>query len=162
MADVDEATTPTLTTIPELTVTRFWSLPLESVVLQWLLATLTTAEAEMVASLHQLSARAVYALARSDESWSRKHLSDDFVCTLPDGRRLDRPQLLQESAERRPIESLACDEVGVRPLGRMGIVHGVVHSGHAGSLTSTRFTHVWLVRDGRWQLVAAHLSHVAA
>jgi Domain of unknown function (DUF4440) len=162
MADVDEATAPTLTTIPQATLTRVSSPAVESVVLQWLLAALSTAEAETVASLHQLNTEAVCALARSETSWFREHLIDDFVCTLADGRRLDRGGFLRQLSERRPIENFACDEVDVRPLGELGIVHGVVHSDHGGSPTSTRFTHVWLVRDGRWQLVAAHLSHVAA
>ena len=162
MADVDRANGPTLTTIPELTVTRVSSPAVDSVVLQWLLAALATAEAETVASLHRLNAEAVCALARSDTTWFRKYLIDDFVCTLADGRRLDRAGFLGQMSERSPVENFACDEVDVRPLGALGIVHGVVHSGQEGSPPSSRFTHVWLVRDGRWQLAAAHLSCVVA
>lgn len=160
MADVDEATAPTLIPIPDPTVPRFSSPTVESVLVQWLLTALTTAEAETVESLHLLNAEAVGAIERSDARWFHEHLGDDFVCTLPDGRRLDRAGFLRESAEHRLTENLTCDEVDVRPLGRLGIVHGVVHSGRERS--STRFTHVWLVRDGRWQLVAAHLSRVDA
>jgi ketosteroid isomerase-like protein len=135
---------------------------MESLVLDWLLAALTAAEAEAVASLHQMNAEAVRAFARRDTSWCCMYLSDDFVCTLANGRRLGKTRFLRESNERRPIENVTCDEVDVRAFGQMGLVHGVAHSEGAGSLTSTRFTHVWLVRDGRWQLVAAQLTRVAA
>jgi hypothetical protein len=52
------------------------------------------------------------------------------------------------------LSALTAAEAEASPrFGQMGLVHGVAHSGE-GSLSSTRFTHVWLVRDGRWQLVA--------
>jgi hypothetical protein len=52
------------------------------------------------------------------------------------------------------LAALTAGEAEASPrFGQMGLVHGVAHSGE-GSLSSTRFTHVWLVRDGRWQLVA--------
>jgi hypothetical protein len=155
-------TEPTSELGPRRTLTRVSSPGLESVVLQWLLAALAVAEAETVTSLQHLNAQAVRALAWSDAAWLREHLSDDFVCTLTNGRRLDRAGFLQQPPRPRAVDDLVCDEVDVRPLGRLGIVHGVVHSRRKGSATSTRFTHVWLVRDGRWQLVAAHLSRIVA
>jgi hypothetical protein len=89
---------------PERALARCSFLAQESLVLDWLLAALTAAEAEA---------------------------SPRFTA----------------------IEHVTCDEVDVRAFGQMGLVHGVAHSGE-GSLSSTRFTHVWLMRDGRWQLVA--------
>jgi hypothetical protein len=135
----------------------------ELFLLEWLLATLNAAEADTVAVLHRLNAEAVRAFARSDASWCDEHLSDDFICTLADGRRLDRARFLGLSAQLRPVEHVTCDEVDVRPLGelQLGLVHGVVHAGSGESCASTRFTNVWLVRGDRWQLVAAHLTRIA-
>jgi hypothetical protein len=46
------------------------------------------------------------------------------------------------------LAALTAAEAEASPrFGQMGLVHGVAHSGE-GSLSSTRFTHVWLVRDG--------------
>src|SRR5262245_20450379 len=163
MADLGAAPAPRLVAIPELTVTPVSSPVAESVVLQWLLAALAAAEADTVEALHHLNAEALCALARSDAGWFRECLTGDFVCTLAEGQRLDRADFLLLIAERRPMESFASDEVDVRPLGELGIVHGVLHTSHegSGSATSVRFTHVWLVRDGRWQLAAAHLSRIS-
>jgi hypothetical protein len=130
-------------------------------VLDWLRVALSAAEADSVASLHELNGEAVHAFARCDTSWCRKYLSDDFVCTLADGRRVDKTRMLRRDDEHRPIEHVTCDEVDVRAYGQLGVVHGVAHSGGVASPTSTRFTHVWLVRDGRWQLVAAQLTRIA-
>jgi ketosteroid isomerase-like protein len=126
------------------------------------LAALTTAEAEAVASLHRLNAELVRAFARSDASWCDEYLSDDFVCTLADGRRLDRAAFLALTAERRSASNATCEEVDVRPLGQLqlGLVHGVARGAYGDPQASTRFTHVWLVRDDRWQLVAAQLTQV--
>jgi hypothetical protein len=132
----------------------------ELFILEWLLAALSEAEADVVRTLHSLIERSVFAFARCDTGWFREHLSDDFVCTLADGRRLDKARLLALSA-RHSGGDVACDDVDFRPLGQLGLVHGVAHSGSGGSRTSTRFTQVWLVRDDRWQLVAAHLTRVA-
>jgi Domain of unknown function (DUF4440) len=120
---------------------------------------LTTAQAGEVASLHRLNAESVCAFAQADTSWCDEYLSDDFVCTLADGRRLDRAAFLALRAERRHIGTVTCDDVDVRPLGRLGLVHGVIHT--CGDSPSTRFTQIWLIRDSRWQLVAAQLTRVA-
>ena len=128
---------------------------------EWLVATLTAAEADAVASLHRLNGESVCAFARSDGSWCDEHLSDDFVCTLADGRRVDKARFLELSAANRTLEHVTCDDVDVRLLGRLALVHGVAHSGFGDSQASTRFTHVWLVRDDRWQLVAAQLTRVS-
>ena len=131
--------------------------------LEWVLTTLNAAEAEAVAALHRLNAEAVRAFDRSDASWCDEHLGDDFVCTLADGHRLDRARFLRLCSQPRSVENVTCDDVDVRPLvqHRLGLVHGVAHSGSGDRRASTRFTHVWMVRDDRWQLVAVQLTRVA-
>jgi Domain of unknown function (DUF4440) len=129
---------------------------------EWLLAAVSAAEADVVASLHRLAEESVGAFVRCDVRWLQGCLGDDFVCTLADGRRLDKARLVTLSAKRVSDGNLTCDDVDVRPIGQLGLVHGVAHSGDGDSQTSTRFTQVWLIRDGRWQLIAAQLTRVAA
>jgi Domain of unknown function (DUF4440) len=133
----------------------------ELLILQWLLATVAVAEAETVAALHELNAEYVCRLAGSDTRWCREHLSYDFVGTLADGRRVDKTRFLRLSAGSCPADSVTCDEVDVRPHGQLGLVHGVAHSCRDGVTGSTRYTHVWLFLDDRWQLAAAQFTRVA-
>jgi hypothetical protein len=53
------------------------------------------------------------------------------------------------------------DEIDVRPLGDVALVHGVTHSVRDGSPTSIRYSDVWRLLDGRWQAVAAQLTRVS-
>jgi ketosteroid isomerase-like protein len=53
------------------------------------------------------------------------------------------------------------DEVDVRPLGNVAVVHGVTHYVRDGAPASTRYTDVWQCREGRWRAVAAQLTAVA-
>jgi hypothetical protein len=120
-----------------------------------------TAEAAAVATLHTLNARYIRASVESDTDWYRDNLGDDFVCTLADGRRIDRDEFLQRSAEGPEVTDVTYDEIDVRPLGHTALVHGVTHYLRDGSPVSTRYTDVWRFRDGRWQAVAAQLTSVA-
>ena len=53
------------------------------------------------------------------------------------------------------------DEVDVRPLGDVALVHGVTHYVRNGEPASTRYTDVWRREAGRWRAVAAQLTAVA-
>lgn len=119
-------------------------------------------EAEAVAVLHDLNAAYIRAFVEADTAWYADHLSDDFVCTLADGRRIDKTEFLRRTAEGPGVTDVTYDEVDVRPLGEVALVHGVTHYLRDGSPASTRYTDVWLTRDRRWQAVAAQLTRVAA
>jgi ketosteroid isomerase-like protein len=54
------------------------------------------------------------------------------------------------------------DEIDVRPLGDVALVHGVTHYLRDGAPASTRYTDVWQLRDGRWLAVAAQLTRVSS
>ncbi len=120
-----------------------------------------TAEADAVATLHSLNAHYIRAFVESDTTWYSEHLSDDFVCTLADGRRINKNEFLQRNAEGPGATDVTYDEIDVRPLGDTALVHGVTHYARDGSPASTRYTDVWHFRDGRWQAVAAQLTSVA-
>jgi len=120
-----------------------------------------TAEADAVGLLHDLNAHYIRAFVESDTAWYAEHLSDDFVCTLADGRRIDKTEFLQRNAEGPGVTDVSYDQVDVRPLGDTALVHGVTHYLREGAPASTRYTDVWHIRDGRWQAVAAQLTSVA-
>ena len=63
------------------------------------LAAAASIDAEAVATLHDLNAEYIGAFVEADAAWYREHLSDDFVCTLADGRRIDREAFLQRVEE---------------------------------------------------------------
>jgi ketosteroid isomerase-like protein len=118
-------------------------------------------EAEAVATLHELNAHYIRAFVESDSAWYREHLSEDFLCTLADGQRINRAEFLRRTAEGPGVKGVTYDEVDVRPLGDVALVHGVTHYIRDGEPASTRYTDVWQRREGRWQAVAAQLTRVA-
>jgi ketosteroid isomerase-like protein len=118
-------------------------------------------EAEAVRRLHELNAQYIRAFVESDAVWYGEHLTEDFVCTRADGRRIGKDEFLRLTAEGPGVTDVSYDEVDVRPLGDVALVHGVTHYVRDGSPTSTRYTDVWHFRDGRWQAVAAQLTRLA-
>jgi ketosteroid isomerase-like protein len=122
---------------------------------------LKTDEIEAVAILHRLNADYLRAVVESDTEWFAEHLSDDFVCTLADGHRIDKAEFLRRTSRGSRVSNLTYDEIDVRPLGDIALVHGVTHSIRDGSPMSIRYTDVWRLLDGRWQAVAAQLTPVS-
>jgi len=119
------------------------------------------AEADAVASLHDLNAQYIRAFVEADVDWYRKHLSEDFVCTLGDGRRIGKAEFLVRAAEGPGVTDVTYDEIDVRPLGDVALVHGVTHFVRDGTTGSTRYTDAWQLRGSRWLAVAAQLTRVA-
>jgi ketosteroid isomerase-like protein len=118
-------------------------------------------EAEAVALLHRLNADYIRAFVESDVAWYDENLSDDFVCSLADGRRIGKEEFLQQVAAGPGVTNVTYDEIDVRPLGDVALVHGVTHYVREGTPASTRYTDVWQCREGRWRVVAAQLTGVA-
>lgn len=116
---------------------------------------------ETVAELHELNAEYIRAFVESDVAWYVEHLSPDFVCTLGDGRRIDKAAFLRRTEEGPGLSNVSFDEIDVRPFGDVALVHGVTnYTRPDGERSSTRYTDVWLLRDGRWQAIAAQLTRV--
>ena len=122
---------------------------------------LQTDEIDAVASLHRLNADYLRAVVESDTDWFAEHLSDDFVCTLVDGHRIDKAEFLRRTSRGSGVSNLTYDEIDVRLLGDVALVHGVTHSTRDGSPMSIRYTDVWRLLDGRWRAVAAQLTRVS-
>jgi ketosteroid isomerase-like protein len=120
-----------------------------------------TDEIEVVATLHRLNADYLRAVVESDTDWFAEYLSDDFVCTLADGGRIGKAEFLRRTTDGAGVTDMSYDEIDVRPLGEVALIHGVTHSIRDGSPMSIRYTDVWRLFEGRWRVVAAQLTRVS-
>jgi ketosteroid isomerase-like protein len=86
-------------------------------------------------------------------------LADDFLCSNPDASLVDKAQFLLQTARPVSISYLVADEVQIRLLGDIAIIHGRTnYRTAAGEQRHGRYTDVWARRDGRWLAVSAHVT----
>lgn len=93
-------------------------------------------------------------VARFDEI-----LADDFLATNPDGSLADKPRFLEQTARPMTITDLEAEDVNIRVLGDVAIIHARTSYRTAdGQQRHGRYTDIWARRDGRWLAVAAHVT----
>lgn len=122
----------------------------------------TDAERELRAAEAQLAS----ALSSVDVDQLSRLWADDFVSTMADGRVTTGKKRLAGLRAKKPNPSSRVtnenQQVDVRVQGDWALVlvtSSWVESGKPlGSPYQT--THVWAKRDGRWRLIAAHISEV--
>lgn len=86
-------------------------------------------------------------------------LADDFLCSNPDGSLVDRRAFLAQTARPVAIRGLAAEEVRVRVMGDVAIIHArTSYTTAEGERRHGRYTDVWARRGGRWLAVAAHVT----
>jgi ketosteroid isomerase-like protein len=86
-------------------------------------------------------------------------LAEDFLCSNPDGSLVDKRQFLEQTARPVTISGLAIDDVRIRLLGDIAIIHArTSYKTAAGEKRNGRYTDVWARRDGRWLAVSAHVT----
>jgi ketosteroid isomerase-like protein len=86
-------------------------------------------------------------------------LADDFLCSNPDGSLVDKAGFLAQTARPVTIRGLAAEEVKVRILGDVAIIHArTSYTTTEGERRNGRYTDVWARRDGRWLAVSAHVT----
>ncbi len=86
-------------------------------------------------------------------------LAEDFVCSNPDGSLVDKNQFLAQTARPVTISGLSAQEVRVRILGDVAIIHArTSYTTAAGEQRNGRYTDVWARRDGKWLAVSAHVT----
>jgi hypothetical protein len=125
-------------------------------------------EAEARKQLAALEDSLCKANVAADGPFFDRLTATEAIFTTPDGATLGREQVLAPfHGKEKPaykIESCQNAEVVVRPYGTAAVVTGVVTVkgvGPQGGYTDkSRYTQVLVWRDGRWQLVAAHGSHL--
>ena len=86
-------------------------------------------------------------------------LAGDFLCSNPDGSLVDKRQFLAQTALPVTISGLTAEEVHVRILGDVAIIHARTSYRMAtGELRNGRYTDVWARRNGSWLAVSAHVT----
>ena len=86
-------------------------------------------------------------------------LSDDFMCSNPDGTLIDRKAFLQQTAKPVTIRNLKAHDVNVRLMGDFAIIHArTSYTTADGTESGGRYTDVWARRNGKWVAVSAHVT----
>jgi hypothetical protein len=94
---------------------------------------------------------------RGDKETVGRIVADDYMETITEGRVQNKTQYM---ADIKPsTDKNTADDYAVRVFGNMAIMT------HRGTITGQRdfqyrSTHVWMKRDGRWQLIAHHGSDI--
>jgi ketosteroid isomerase-like protein len=103
---------------------------------------------------------------KADVAGLNKLLADDWLLTHSDGRVQDKKDYLQELSSRtRSNQAIENEDVSIRHYGGTAVVTGTsVQAGTSNGLPWSgrfRYTRVWILREGRWQMVASHSSRIA-
>jgi uncharacterized protein (TIGR02246 family) len=106
-----------------------------------------------------------------DSTAMKSIVADDFLITFPDGSTQTKRQILSdlEAGRKRPPETRArfhTEGVSARTYGNTVILTGIVvtTSTREGKKREdrSRYTDTYVARDGKWQVVASHLSNAPA
>jgi ketosteroid isomerase-like protein len=128
--------------------------------LQGLRGAMTTENAPSdLEELIRLNQDYIDAVSTSNVTRFREILADDFLCSLPDGRLINRAAFLEHTARPAALSHLQVHDVNVRLMGEFAIVHARTTFTLAdGKPGAGRYTDVWARRNGRWQTVSAHVT----
>ena len=109
--------------------------------------------------LRALNEDYIHSVQHADVKRFDEILSDDFLCSNPDGSLIDRAQFLRQTAAPVTIANLKAHDVNVRLMGDVAIIHArttyTLADGRGGK---GRYTDVWARRGGRWVAVSAHVT----
>jgi uncharacterized protein (TIGR02246 family) len=95
-------------------------------------------------------------------------VADDFTITFPNGAMQTKPQIMTSLKSPRPTDGRSMkfrtEEVQARAYGDVVILIGIViteyqRDGKTASENRQRYTDTYVKRNGRWQVVASHLSN---
>jgi uncharacterized protein (TIGR02246 family) len=123
-----------------------------------------TADAEQ--QLRAAEAQLAAALSSVDVDQLSRLWADDFVSTMADGRVTSGKKRLEALRARKPDASSRVtnenQQVDVRVEGDWALVLVTSSWVESGKQLGAPYqaTHVWAKRDGRWRLIAAHISEV--
>lgn len=149
---------------------------LSSLLVVLLLSSLSVAEARRQAvskaeeEVRKVEREWLDAYEKFDADAMDRIVAEDFTITFPNSQVQRKPQLMaqtraQRSAAPPPVTRIRTEQVESRAYGDTVILMGVVISEYErdGKTTTMRFryTDTYVRHDGRWQVVASHLSNVA-
>jgi ketosteroid isomerase-like protein len=111
--------------------------------------------------LEQLNRDYIDSVQNSDVKRFDEILADDFLCSNPDGSLVDRAAFLKQTAKPVTIANLKVEDVVIRIMGDIAIIHArTSYTAADGRTGGGRYTDVWARRDGRWLAVSAHVTRL--
>jgi ketosteroid isomerase-like protein len=116
----------------------------------------TPADLEVLTALNR---DYIHSVQHGDVRRFEEILAEDFLCSNPDGSLVDKPGFLAQTARPVTISGLAIEDVRVRILGDVAIIHA--RTGYAtasGEQRKGRYTDVWARRNGVWLAISAHVT----
>jgi ketosteroid isomerase-like protein len=120
---------------------------------------MTASELNDLKVLTQLNDDYIQSVQHSNVKRFDEILSDDFLCSNPDGTLIDRKAFLQQTARPVTIKNLKAHDVNVRLMGDFAIIHAQTSYTTADGVQSGgRYTDVWARRNGQWLAVSAHVT----
>jgi ketosteroid isomerase-like protein len=112
-----------------------------------------------IALLTELNRDYVASVQQGDVGRFEQLLAEDFLCSNPDGSLVDRAQFLRQTAQPVTISGLVAEDVRIRLLDDVAIIHARTRYRTAGGdERQGRYTDIWARRDGTWRAVAAHVT----
>jgi ketosteroid isomerase-like protein len=110
-------------------------------------------------ALTALNGDYIHSVQHSDVQRFDEILAEDFLCSNPDGSLVDKKQFLAQTARPVTISGLTAQDLKVRILGDVAIIHARTSYITAdGEQRNGRYTDVWARRDGKWLAVSAHVT----
>jgi len=86
-------------------------------------------------------------------------LAPEFYCSNPDGSLIDRAAFLEQTARPVTISGLEAEDVQIRLLGDVAIIHArTTYKKADGQPGAGRYTDVWARQGGKWLAVSAHVT----
>jgi len=110
-----------------------------------------TATQSDLEALTALNRDYIHSVQHGDVQRFGEILAEDFLCSNPDGSLVDKKQFLVQTARPVTISDLLVQEVRVRILGDVAIIHYTSCTMADGGQRNGRYTDVWARRDGKWQ-----------
>jgi ketosteroid isomerase-like protein len=118
-----------------------------------------TATQSDIDALSALNRDYIHSVQRGDVQRFDEILAEDFLCSNPDGLLVDKKQFLAQTARPVTISGLTAEDIKVRILGDVAIIHArTSYTTADGEQRNGRYTDVWARRDGRWLAVSAHVT----
>jgi ketosteroid isomerase-like protein len=109
--------------------------------------------------LQALNRDYIDSVQNSDVARFDQILAPDFLCSNPDGTLIDRPAFLHQTAQKVTIKDLRAEDVTIRLLGEIAIIHArTAYTTADGRQARGRYTDVWARRNGKWLAVSAHVT----
>ena len=112
-------------------------------------------------TLRRMNGDYVRAFLASDVGRFRAMLADDFTGVLASGLVVDKAEFLRLAADHPDARDLRLQDVTIRIYGDAGLVGAAVAYRKAdGAAVRTRYTAVFVRRDGHWAIVSVQWTRV--